>query len=86
MDFEGHQLNTIDKCWVFDLTTFIGYHIILDENNKVKEYTKAFVAIRNNDNDSYSFDKKMIVPVKVLRKTVDIIKRYRKEALLDASW
>lgn len=86
MDFEGHQLNTIDKCWVFDLTTFIGYHVTFDKDNKVKEYTKAFVVIRNSENGNYSFDKKINVPIKILRKTVDIISRYRKEALLDASW
>lgn len=83
MEFEGHQLNTIDKCWVFDLTTFIGYHVTLDAHNNVRSYTKAFIAIRDNSTGSYSFDKLMNVPVKTLRKTIDIIQNYRKEALLE---
>ena len=80
--FEGHELYKIEKDWLFDLTTFMGYHVDISENN-VTGYQKAFIAIRDPDTGTYSFDKKMKVPIKVLRKAVSVIQRYRKEALLE---
>lgn len=82
MEFEGHQLHTIDKCWVFDLTTFIGYYIRFEEN-QVNSYQKAFMVKRDAVTGSYVFEKTMKVPVKVMRKTVNIVQNYRKEALLE---
>lgn len=82
LDFKGHKLIKIDDVWVFDLTTFIGYKVKL-KDNKVKDYTKAFIAIRDEVTGTYSFDKIIRVPIKTLRKTVDIIQKYRKEAFLE---
>ena len=83
MIFDGHQLIKIDNNWVFDMTTFIGYMVSVDETGRVDEYSKAFIAIRDKKTGDYSFDKLMKVPVKILRKTVNIIQKYREEALLE---
>lgn len=83
MEFEGHALYKIGKSWVFDLTTFIGYHVSVDDSDKVESYQKAFMVIYNNSIGSYSFDKYTTVPTRVLRRVVDVIQKYRKEALLE---
>lgn len=81
-DFEGHQFKKIGGSWVFDLTTFIGYRVILD-NNSVIDYEKSYMAIRDNKSGTISFDKFRSVPLGILRKTTEIIDNYRKEAFLD---
>ena len=84
MNFDGHQLVKLDNKWTFDLTTFIGYKVSIDgETGQVIDYTKAFVAVRDKQTGDYSFDKLMRVPVKILRQTVNIIQKYREEALLE---
>lgn len=83
MEFEGHELYKIDKNWLFDLTTFIGYHVRLDDTGNVTNYSKAFIASYKDDTKSYSFDKYMDIPTRIMRKAVNIIQNYRKEALLE---
>ena len=83
MVFDGHQLVKIDSEWIFDMTTFIGYKVSIDEAGQVDEYSKAFIAIRDKKTGDYSFDKLMDIPVRILRKTVNIIQKYREEALLE---
>ena len=82
MEFEGHQMHKLSDHWVFDLTTFIGYHIET-KNNVVVAYHKAFMVIRSKNSDTYGFYKYMNVPKRVLRRSVCIIQKYRKEALLE---
>ena len=85
MQFKGHQMYRIDDHWVFDMTTFIGYKVETAgiNNDTVTSYSKAFVVSRSDDTSAYTFDKMVKVPIKILRKTVNIINNYRKEALLD---
>lgn len=83
MEFEGHDLYKIDTNWLFDLTTFIGYHVDLDKSGRVVNYTKAFIASYKNETQSYSFDKYIDIPTRIMRKAVNIIQNYRKEALLE---
>lgn len=82
MEFDGHQLHKIEKNWLFDLTTFIGYLVEL-EGDKVVGYKKAFIAIKDSKSDTYSFDKIIDTPIRILRKVVNIIQKYRREALLE---
>lgn len=84
VEFDGHQLYKIENNWLFDLTTFIGYHVKLDESKQnVIGYTKAFIAIKSDDSDTYSFDKIIDIPIRILRKVTCIIQQYRREALLE---
>lgn len=87
MEFEGHDLYKIDSEWVFDLTTFIGYHVTLSSEypSIVKGYTKAFITVFDKDSGSYSFEKLTDIPMRIMRKVVDLIQKYRKEALLEYS-
>mgnify|MGYP000941603742 CR=1 FL=1 len=79
--FEGHQLYKIDDEWVFNLTEFTGYRVNVNkEDNTVISYDKAFRLIKTlND---YSYDKYMSVPIGVLRKSINIVENYQKEAFL----
>lgn len=84
MGFEGHELYKIEENWVFDLTTFIGYHVEFDtKTDRIKCYTKAFIATYNNEMQAYGFEKYMAIPTRILRKAVNIIQTYRKQALLE---
>lgn len=83
MIFDGHQLVKIGDDWVFDMTTFIGYKVSIDGAGQVDTYSKAFIAIRDKHTGDYSFDKLMDIPIRVLRSTVNIIQKYREEALLE---
>lgn len=83
MHFEGHALYKLGKEWIFDLTTFIGYNVTLDDSDNILGYKKAFIVTFNNETKSYSFDKYTTIPTRVLRKVVSIIQKYRKEALLE---
>ena len=82
MEFKGHQFYLINKTWVFDLTTFIGYKVTL-QGNRVENKTKAFIVYRDKSSGVYDFSDIIEVPIQVKRKVIEIIKRYRKEALLD---
>ncbi len=83
MEFKGHTLYKIDNNWVFDLTTFIGYKVDLNDSGDVKRYQKAFIAVFKKENYSYTFDKIIHVPIRVLRRVINVIQAYRREALLE---
>lgn len=80
--YEGHQFMKIcNDNWVFDITEFIGYKVMLDKDKKtVKSYKMAFTAI--DMDKQIIFEKHIGVPAKVLKETVDIIKKYEKEAFV----
>ena len=81
--FEGHELCKLEDNWAFDMTTFIGYYVKLDNDNKVKKFDKAFMAIRDNQTGTYNFDSLMRVPVRILKRAASVIQLYRREALLE---
>lgn len=81
--YDGHQFIKIygDE-WVFDITEFLGYKVVLDKDEKtVKDYKLAFTVLGYDK--EIIFEKHIRVPAKVLKATVDIIYKYRKEAYLD---
>lgn len=81
--YGGHQFIKIcgDE-WVFDITEFLGYKVVLEKDKKtVKDYKLAFTVLGYEK--EIVFEKHTRVPAKVLKETVDIIKKYRKEAYLD---
>lgn len=82
LEFDGHQLLKIEENWLFDLTTFIGYYVDLDDK-RVVGYKKAFIAVKDTNSNTYSFDKIINVPIRILRKVVNVIQKYRREALLE---
>lgn len=83
MAFEGHEFKKLEDNWVFDMTTFTGYKVKLN-GDKVVKYTKAYIAKFNSESDEVEFFTFIPVSIAVLRKTINVIHKYRKEALLDA--
>lgn len=81
MDFNGHQLFKIDRNWLFDLTTFVGYRVSLN-GNKVTDFSKAFTVGLDDRSNSFRFNRVASTPVRVMRKVIDLIQRYLKEAYL----
>lgn len=81
--YDGHQFVKIcDDTWVFDITEFIGYKVILDKYKKqVKSYKQAFTAI--DMDKQIIFEKHIGVPAKVLKETVNVIEKYEKEAFVN---
>lgn len=81
-NFQGHEFVKINKFWVFDKTTFIGYKVTI-KNGEISSYTEAFSVSRDKDTGDYEFTRLMEgIPLKVMRDTLSIIKAYRKEAFL----
>lgn len=79
--FTGHQLYKIDNDWVFNLTEFKGYKVKIDKSTgKVVGYQLAYIL--EGSTGFYSFHKEIEVPLSILRKTVEIVDNYTKEALL----
>jgi len=80
--YEGHHfIKLCDGEWVFDITEFLGYKVVLDKDKKtVKDYKLAFTVV--NYNKQIQFEKHIRVPAKVLKSTVEVIEQYEKEALL----
>jgi hypothetical protein len=67
--------------WVFDITEFLGYKVVLAKDKKtVKEYKLAFTA--TSYNRQIVFEKHIGVPAKILKETVNIIEKYEQEAFV----
>lgn len=81
--FDGHVMYKICDNWIFNLTEFIGYKIKTKQNGQVESYTKAYKLNKEETNEYYYYDKYISVPVGVLRKSMDIVENYNKEALLN---
>lgn len=79
--FEGHKLCRIDNTWVFDLTEFVGYRILI-EDEKVVGYKKVFVVKMDRDYSSFEFEKMGTVHFGVMRKTKKLIQQYFREAFI----
>lgn len=76
--FKGHDFVKIcGGTWVFDLTEFIGYKVVLNVNDIPIGYEKAFHA--ELENDEISYDKYISVPVWVLKETNSIINDYTED-------
>ena len=81
--FKGHEFITINKFWVFDKTTFIGYKITI-KNGEISSYTEAFKVVGTEDGKDYRVIHIIDhVPIGVMRKAVSLIRSYRKEAFLE---
>ena len=73
--FAGHEfIKIITDTWVFDLTEFIGYKVELNNDNTVKSYEKAFQVVEGDN--GYEIDKFIKVPTKILKETLNQIKKY----------
>lgn len=79
--FEGHQLYKIGNGWVFDLTEFIGYKVKLDGMDKVVGYQRAFKITKTSD--GYMHNKYISVPSGIIRKSLAVVKNYKREAFLE---
>ncbi len=75
--FKGHEfVKLLNNNWVLDITEFMGYHIKSKKNGEIIDYQLAFVVkIENGD---INFDKRMKVPVKVLKEAKNFIEEYSK--------
>lgn len=82
MKFLGHQMYTIYKNWLFDLTTFTGYKLTF-ENNKIISYEKAF-SLQDIDNNGKFEVTKFIdnIPVGIIRKSQVIVGIYYKRTFV----
>lgn len=76
--FKGHQLVKLKHYgWVFDLTDFKGYFVVLDESGEVKEYKHAFTI--KSVGEKMKAEKFMRVPKHVFEDTLLEIKKYKRE-------
>ena len=80
--YEGHHFVKIcNEQWVFDITEFIGYKVVLEKDKKtIKEFKPAFTVIK--DHTQYIFEKHISVPVRVLKESLSVIEKYEKEAFI----
>jgi len=80
--FKGHQFVKIyNDNWVFDVTEYKGYKVKLGSNGEIQDYREAYRALINNN--ELTFEKYMVVPIKVLKETVNFIKAYNKEICVE---
>lgn len=71
--FEGHQfIKLLNDNWVLDLTEYQGYKVKTDSNGNVTGYKEAFDVIVIED--EIMFEKKMRVPLKILKEALNQIK------------
>lgn len=70
--FKGHEfVKLLNDNWVFDITEFKGYKVKTIDG-EVSEHTLAFIA--HVEDGEVTFDKRVKVPVKVLKEVKHIIK------------
>lgn len=83
MSFEGHQIFKVNKHWIFDLTEFIGYKVHLNKSGEPIKFDKAFRVLDEDKDCNFNYAKYVDkIPVGVLRKTEELIKKYYKETYL----
>ena len=81
--WDGHQfIKVCGDTWVFDITEFLGYKVVLAKDKKtVKEFKLAFTAMSYDK--QIVFEKQIGVPAKILKETANIIEKYEKEAFIN---
>lgn len=76
--FQGHKfVKLLNNTWVLDLTEFEGYKVKTDKKGNIEEYKSAFTAVV--EGDEVSFEKRMRVPLKVLKEATLQILKYHSE-------
>lgn len=78
--FDGHKFYVIEKTYVFDITDFKLYRIIIDKNGEPID--KLFVSNIVEKNGRYFVEHKN-VSIKIRHRISSIISKYKKEALLE---
>lgn len=87
MNFQGHEVYKINRNWIFDLTTYTCYKVKL-KNDTVSNCDKAFRLVVCKDKETNKYKKieyiKYIesIPVRVIRKAKEIVRKYLEEALI----
>ena len=81
--FKGHEFIKINKFWVFDKTTYIGYKVTI-KDGEISSYTEAFKVVGTEDLKDYTVVHIIDpIPIGVMRKVVNLIRKYRREAFLE---
>ena len=78
--FDGHQFVKVCNDWVFDITEFRGYKVVLN-GDKVESHVPAFTVF--DVDGELTFEKYIDIPSRVLNETRVIIEDYEKKALVD---
>lgn len=82
MYYGHHFIKVCGDTWVFDITEFLGYKVVLNKDKQtVKEFKLAFTA--TSYNKQIVFEKHIGVPAKILKETVNIIENYEREAFVN---
>lgn len=80
--FKGHQfIKLVNENWVLDLTEYVGYKVKLNDNKEVDSYKEAFQVITIGE--EIMFDKKIRVPLKILKEASNQIRYYQDDTEVD---
>ena len=82
MNFEGHDLYTINNNWVFDMTTFTCYRTYRDKKGNLTKVIKAIDVEINKDDETRFIRYVDRVPLGVMRKITKLIDSYMRDTFI----
>lgn len=78
MNFDGHQMIKINRNWIFDCTTYIGYKVTTNKKaSKLLSYEKAFSILVDKSNKLHYHKYIESIPAGVIRKTNLVVEAHQ---------